>query len=89
MKSIADIAKERGVEAREVFIKDIEARGFSATGDTQFAPEKGPIYANKRGWKCVVGKKRASADGKENNSFALPYTAITLALITAVAGERK
>jgi len=74
---------------REKFIEEIEARGFKPTGLNQLAPEIGEIYPNKRGWQCVVGKKRASADGKENNSFALPYTAITLALITAVAGERK
>jgi hypothetical protein len=89
--TIAEIAKERGVTAREVFVEEIEKRGlklwnreFSTTGWNRFESRK------HLSWVTRDFASLSIRGGSSSVKFTrIPYTAITIDLINAVAGEPK
>ncbi|MCB1061205.1 MAG: hypothetical protein KDB65_13360 [Calditrichaeota bacterium] len=79
--SIAEIAAQRRVEPRDVFVEEIEKLGFVFKRETIW-------------WLGDVGtaeilNAHAAIRYEAKNRFFLPYTAITTALIKAVYGGEK
>jgi hypothetical protein len=95
--TIAEIAKERGVTAREVFVEEIEKRGYKDTGEPHMlliGITDGNSFIKKRRGKINAFSVAGETHGYIDNhgpceNFCLPYTAITIDLINAVAGEPK
>lgn len=88
--TIAEIAKERGVTAREVFVEEIEKRGFELLSDP-LDTQSGYIKIHSMGIaKSTVTDIWCSLScGSAGGWRKIPYTAITIDLINAVAGEPK
>lgn len=89
--TIAEIAKERGVTAQEVFVGELEKRDV-----LQYGCRVSSIDYCKIGTRdtprinSTVYEEYANMKSESGVSFKkIPYTAITIALINAVAGEPK
>lgn len=87
--SIAEIAAQRGMEPRDVFVEEIEKYGFVQTDgmESRYYNMGNRLKArvnNNTG--NIVHESYYDTDVFETIFFQLPYTAITPALIKAVCG---